>query len=120
MKNLSAMNGLAKLALIFGLSFLVTTTALSGEWNEKPIVCHPLVEIQGILKQNEEVLLANGIQATPVRDKAGISDVPAFIPISIYVNPKTQTYTIIEYHPSYDTYCVLSVGAGWEINGETL
>ena len=47
----------------------------------------------------------------------GLSVVSAHIPVQLFVNLKTKTYTIMEYHPSYNSACVLSFGDDWKSIG---
>tara|TARA_B100001057_G_scaffold59118_1_gene52428 strand:+ start:59 stop:400 length:342 start_codon:yes stop_codon:yes gene_type:complete len=106
--------------LILFTAVAVYTDANAGEWQDKPIVCANESEIKQGLANRGEIKLFESIQITPVRDTTGLSEIPVYLPLSIYVSPKTKTYTIIEYHPGYDTYCIISYGTDWNLIGEQL
>ncbi len=48
------------------------------------------------------------------KEEDGISSSPVLLPIAIYTNPISKSYTILEYHPSYKSYCIISVGLDLE------
>tara|TARA_B100001057_G_scaffold247036_2_gene247446 strand:+ start:36580 stop:36921 length:342 start_codon:yes stop_codon:yes gene_type:complete len=104
--------------LVLITAVAVYTDAGAGEWQEKPIVCANESEIKAGLASRGEIKLFESIQITPVRDTTGLSEIPVHLPLSIYVSPKTNSYTIIEYHPGYDTYCIISYGTDWSIKGK--
>ena len=39
---------------------------------------------------------------------------PAMLPVAIYMNLEKKTYSLVEYHPGYDQYCILSFGISLE------
>ena len=94
--------------------------ASAVEWQEKPVVCMQKEILDAGLKERGEVLIAGGVQETTVRDMEALSTVPVWLPVSIYSNPITRTYTIVEYHPGYESYCLISYGQDWYINGAQL
>jgi hypothetical protein len=104
--------------LAFWGGFITGKSAFAGSWNDKPIMCEQKDIALKTLKDNGEVSIATGISATKVRDDEGLSDIPAMIPIQIFVNLKTKTYTIAEYHPSYNSICILAYGDDWNLLGE--
>ena len=103
---------------VFFLGILIYKNSEAADWQEKPIVCMQWHEVEIGLTERGEILLSQGIQTTTVRDVEGYSEVPVFLPLSIYVDPKTKTYTILEYHPGYETYCVISYGQEFGNYGE--
>ena len=106
--------------LVLFTAVAVYTDANAGEWQDKPIVCAVESEIKAGLASRGEVEIFQSLQITPVREAGGIAMNPVILPLSIYVNPNTKTYTIIEYHPGYDTYCIISYGTDWNLIGEQL
>tara|TARA_R100000657_G_C4576333_1_gene40150 strand:+ start:24 stop:380 length:357 start_codon:yes stop_codon:yes gene_type:complete len=98
--------------------FFITTSAFSGSWNDKPVMCEQKDIALKVVKDKGEVPLFTGIQTTKVYGKDGLSTIPVHIPIQLFVNFKTKTYTVMEYHPSYNTVCVLSFGDDWKSVGE--
>ncbi len=111
---------LAIYVLFLGIVILTYKDASAGEWQDKPIVCTQLEEIKQGLAARGEIKIFEAIQITTVRDMDTLSDTPVYLPLSIWVNPKDKTYTIIEFHPGYNSYCVISYGAEWTMIGETL
>ena len=45
----------------------------------------------------------------------GLAKNPVGLRMDMYVNPATGTYTIIEYHPSYESYCIVSFGEDFQV-----
>ena len=106
--------------LILFTAVAVYTDANAGEWQDKPIVCVTESEMKQGLANRGEIKLFESIQITTVRDGTGLSEIPAYLPLSIYVSPTTKSYTIIEYHPGYESYCIISYGTDWTIKGKNL
>ncbi len=107
MKKLIILSG-----LFFGMFPIVVPIA--GEWNEKPVMCAFEKEAQEILDTKEEKLLFMGKGFSKVRTDTGLAEKPVTIPFRFYVNQKTGTFTIIEYHPSYKSFCVISYGVEFQ------
>ena len=101
-------------ALFFGMFPLVLLIPLAGEWNEKPVMCAFEKETQEILDTKGEKLLFMGKGFSKVRTDTGLAKKPVTIPFRLYVNQKTGTFTIIEYHPSYKSFCVISYGVEFQ------
>ena len=82
----------------------------AGEWNEKPIMCSDKKETFDAIKVKNEVLIFTGLEFAKVRSETGYAVEPARLPFKFYVNFKTGTYTVLEHHPSYSTYCIIAYG----------
>ena len=102
------------LALLFVLEFIL----MAGEWNEKPVMCADKKETFNTLQEKKEVLILSGLGFAKVRSETGYETIPAKLPFWIYANFKTGTYTIIEYHVDYSTYCVIAYGVNLQSFGE--
>lgn len=89
----------------------------AGEWNEKPVMCEQQDIALEIIRNKGERPLVTGIQSTKVRDEDGLSDIPAHTPLQIFVNFKTNTFSILEFHPSYNSICIIAYGDDWKILG---
>ena len=95
---------------------LLTAFSLSaGEWNEKPILCANETETFQSIQSKEEELVFKATQFTKVRTDAGLARKPVAVAVDMYVNPETGTYTIIEFHPTYESYCVVSYGTNFQV-----
>ena len=90
--------------------FSWTYEAQAGEWNEKPIMCSDKKETFDAIKVKNEVLIFTGVEFAKVRSETGYAVKPATLPFKFYVNFKTGTYTVLEHHPSYSTYCIIAYG----------
>ena len=93
------------------LSFaLIPLWVEAAEWNEKPVMCAGKKETFETIKSKNEVLFFSGLTYAKVRNERGLDVVPAKIPFNFYINLKTGTYTVIEYHVDYSSYCVIAYG----------
>ena len=84
--------------------------ASAVEWQEKPVVCMQKEVLDEGLKERGEVLIAGGVQETTVRDMEALSTVRMVTRSVLTVIPITRTYTIVEYRPGYESYCLISYG----------
>ena len=91
------------------------TTTQAGEWNEKPIMCSDKIETFSAIKAKNEELIFKASQLTKVRTETGLAKRPVAVSVDMYVNPKTGTYTLIEFHPTYGSYCVISYGVNFQV-----
>lgn len=102
--------------VVFLLFFMVGyTTMQAGEWNEKPIMCANEVETFDAIKTKKEELIFKALQFTKVRTDVGLAKKPVGVAVDMYVNPETGTFTIIEFHPTYKSYCVISYGTNFQV-----
>ena len=102
--------------VVFSLFFMGGyTTTLAGEWNEKPIMCANEIETFDTIKTKKEELIFKALQFSKVRNEIGLAKRPVGVAVDMYVNPETGTYTIIEFHPTYKSYCVISYGTKFQV-----
>ncbi len=106
--------------LIVGIILAYTCRLEAGEWNDKPVMCVYEKEIEKVLELKEEKLLFVGKQLTKVRTDVGLAKNPVTTPFRLYVNEKTGTFTVLEYHPSYETFCVIAYGLEFQDFREVL
>ena len=99
--------------LLFCMALYTTTHA--GEWNDKPIMCGTPEETFIAINAKEEELIFKATQHTKIRSETGLAKNPVGLRMDMYVNAATGTYTIIEYHPSYKSYCVISFGTNFQV-----
>jgi len=88
---------------------------LAGEWNDKPIMCGTPEETYETIQAKEEELIFKATQLTKIRNETGLARNPVGLRMDMYVNAATGTYTIIEYHPSYEQTCVISFGTNFQV-----
>lgn len=113
--------GLIYPALLFALFIaLFVVPAFAGEWNEKPIMCEQKEVFEKVMVEQKKILLGSGDLLATVRDKEGYSDIPAVLPMRLYINPTTNEWTIAEYHKTYNSMCILGFGANWQILGDKI
>ena len=87
----------------------------AGEWNEKPIMCAGKMETFDAINTKKEELIFKALQFTKVRTESGLAKKPVGVAVDMYVNPETGTYTLIEFHPTYKSYCVISYGTNFQV-----
>ena len=98
------------------LFFMVLyTTTQAGEWNDKPIICADEQETFRAIREKKEDLIFKANQFTKVRNETGLAKRPVVVSIDMYVNSESGTFTIIEYHPTYESYCVISYGNNFQV-----
>ena len=96
---------------IFGLGIFKNVEA--GEWNDKPVMCENTRVALKAIQAKGEILLMTGVQSAKVRnpdEPNGLADKPVHLALQIFINMQTKTFTIVEYHPAYDTICVIAYG----------
>ena len=101
--------------LIAILLFAIVPQVNAGEWNEKPIMCANEIETFDAIRSKEEELIFKALQLTKVRTDVGLAKKPVGVAVDMYVNPVTGTYTLIEFHPTYKSYCVISYGTNFQV-----
>ena len=99
--------------ILLGLLF-VALTLVAGSWNDKPVMCVFEKEIEKVLELKGEKLIFAGKQLAKVRTETGLAKKPVSIPFRLYVNQKTGTFTVLEYHSSYESFCVIAYGAEFQ------
>ena len=106
---------ITKKLFVIKLGLLVPICISAGEWNDKPIMCADETETFSAIKAKEEELIFKANQLTKVRNETGLAKKPVGVAVDMYVNPKTGTYTIIEFHPTYESYCIISYGVNFQV-----
>jgi len=101
--------------LIVILLFAIVPQVNAGEWNEKPIMCANKMETFDAINTKKEELIFKALQFTKVRTESGLAKKPVGVAVDMYVNPETGTYTLVEFHPTYESYCVISYGANFQV-----
>ena len=106
-------------AIVLTIFVILPLTAKAGEWNEKPVMCGEEIEVFGLMGSKDEQLLFSGDMFAKVKDPDeanGLSPTPAILPMAVYVNYKTGTFTIVERHGDpYNVYCIIAIGAGMKL-----
>ena len=97
------MKNVYKLLLVISLTAF-SNKAAAGMWNDKPVMCGEEKEVMYTIQEKKETLLFN------VRSKEGLQKRVVTLPLQIYVNFDTKTFTIIEYHDEHKVYCIVSYG----------
>ena len=105
------------LSMVVCLLFFMVgyTTMQAGEWNEKPIMCANETETFQAINTKKEELIFKASQLTKVRTETGLAKRPVAVSVDMYVNPETGTYTLVEFHPTYESYCVISYGVNFQV-----
>ena len=95
--------------------FAIVPQLEAGEWNDKPIMCANEKETFDAIKIKKEELIFKAVQFTKVRNETGLAKRPVGVAVDMYVNPETGSYTLIEFHPTYESYCVISYGNNFQV-----
>ena len=103
------------LALFFLGMMVLVGQVRGGEWNEKPVMCANEVETFQAIYDKKEELIFKATQFTKVRTETGLAKKPVGVKLDMYVNPETGTFTIVEFHPTYKSYCVISYGTNFQV-----
>ena len=98
------------LAAVVGITLAYSCRLEAGEWNAKPVMCADEEETFEAIYRKKEILIFTGLEYAKVRSKDGYKVTPAKLPFRLFANLETGTYTIVEYHPEYSSYCVISYG----------
>ena len=94
------------------IAFFISAKDLkAAEWNEKPVMCASYEETFSLIKEKGEKLMWSAVQFTKVKGPDDTyRDNPEMLISAYYLNLKTRTYSVLEYHPKYLVYCVTSWG----------
>ena len=110
---------IAILVVFTAIAILTDTRSNAGEWQEKPVMCAEEMEIFSMLEDKNETLVFGGNLLGKVRDPDegdGLSNTPAILPMGLYVNFETKTFTILEYHGDpYHVFCVIGYGVDLQL-----
>ena len=90
--------------------FVLAGTAHAGQLQNKPVLCGSGAEVFATIELQEQQLIYTATQITTVKSLSGVAPDPVLLPMSIFMNLDEKTYTVLEYHPSYDMYCIISFG----------
>ena len=93
------------------------TNIKAGEWNDKPVICEQKEVFEKLMVKQGKIMLGAGDMLAAVRTKEGLSDIPAILPMRLYLNPGTKEFTIVEWHREYNSYCILAFGEKWTLLG---
>ena len=103
------------LTLMLALMLAYACRLEAGEWNEKPVMCANEAETFQAIYDKKEELIFKATQFTKVRTETGLAKKPVGVKLDMYVNPETGTFTIVEFHPTYKSYCVISYGTNFQV-----
>ena len=93
---------------------LLSNSALAElEWRQKPIQCAPKESFLSLILQADEIALMAGLGEIRVSGMKGI------VPIYIFANTETGTFTIAEMHIQNDEICILAYGKNTTFDVET-
>ena len=92
--------------------------AIAGEWNDKPVMCEQKEVALDSVRAKGEIPLITGVQSAKVRETQGLADAPVHIPLQIFVNLKTKTFSILEFHPSINSVCIIGYGDDFNLLGK--
>tara|TARA_B100000424_G_C22870886_1_gene463769 strand:- start:510 stop:845 length:336 start_codon:yes stop_codon:yes gene_type:complete len=100
-------------AIVF-FTLVSVTVVLSSTWNDKPVECMSFNSANIIITEKNEEKIFSGLQNTMVRSENGLAEEKVKIPVAIYANFEYNTFTIVEYHEGYDSFCIISEGDNFQ------
>jgi hypothetical protein len=110
---------LTVISIMFGTVWFVYMNDLhAGEWNEKPVMCEQKEVALDAVRAKGEMPLITGVQSAKVRTEEGLAYAPVHIPLQIFVNLKTRTFSILEFHPSINSVCIIGYGDDFNLLGK--
>ena len=92
------------------LLFANTLQVDAGTVQTKPVICGTPEETYSTLATMNQTKIFEATQITTVKAPEGYAPDPTLLPMTIYMNLDDKTYTIVEYHPMYNQYCLISFG----------
>jgi len=92
----------------------------AGEWNDKPVMCEQKEIALDAVRTKGEMPLITGVQSAKVRTTDGLADAPVHVPLQIFVNLKTKTFSILEFHPEINSICIIGYGDDFNLLGDKL
>ena len=98
--------------------FITGKSVLAGEWNDKPVMCEQKQPFESLMVEQGKIIIGAADMFATVRTKDGLSDIPAVLPMRLYINPINKHFTIVEWHRDHNTYCILAYGEEWHMIGE--
>jgi len=103
-----------KLLSTVAATVLLSNSALAElEWRQKPVQCGPKDSFLNLILQADEIALMAGLGQIKVQGSY------YRVPIYIFANTETGTFTIAEMHIENDEICVLAFGANTTFDVET-
>ena len=110
---------LTVISIMFGTVWFVYMNDLhAGEWNEKPVMCQQKEVAMDVVRAKGEIPMIPGVQSAKVRTTDGLADAPVHIPLQTFVNLKTKTFSILEFHPSINSVCIIGYGDAINLLGK--
>ena len=91
------------IAIIVICFFLNIGISLAGEWNDKPVICEQKETFESLMVQQGKIILGGGDMFATVRNKDGLSDIPAVLPMRLYVNLSIKHFTLVEWQRDSNT-----------------
>tara|TARA_R100000988_G_scaffold16293_1_gene8043 strand:- start:884 stop:1216 length:333 start_codon:yes stop_codon:yes gene_type:complete len=109
---------ITRLLLTACLSIGGGALAYAGKIQTKPVICGDQDETFSTLRTFKQQKIYQATQLTTVKESDGFSDTPVLLPMAIFMNLDEGTYTVVEYHPAYNQYCLVSFGREGEFVNE--
>jgi len=99
-----------KATMAAAVLMLSSVASQAGQIQTKPVMCGTPEEAFNTINSMGQTKMFEALQITTVKSPGGYALDPVLLPMMIYMNLDAKTYTIIEYHPAYNQYCLISFG----------
>ena len=103
------------LAVIVGSNFAFSQQKQGIEWREKPVQCGPEKEFWPVLNQHGEKALLGAIAKLEAPGEP-----TSYLPVYVFTNTDTGTFTIAEFHLHTDEVCIIGYGSGIDFDVQDL
>ena len=103
------------LAVIVGSNFAFSQQKQGIEWREKPVQCGPEKEFWPVLSSHGEKALLGAIAKLE-----GPGKPTTYLPVYVFTNTDTGTFTIAEFHLHTSEVCIISYGSGIDFDVQKL
>jgi len=97
---------------------MLASVAQAADLQTKPVLCGTPEEAFNSVTLMDQQLIYTATQITTVKSPEGFAPDPVLLPMSIFMNLETNTYSILEYHRDYNQYCLISFGKGGKFTND--
>ena len=103
------------IAVIVGSNIAFSQQKTGIEWRSKPVQCGPESAFWPVLNSHNEKALIGGVAKVE-----GPGEPTTFMPIYLFTNADTGTFTIAEFHLNTNEVCIIGYGGGIDFDVEDL
>ena len=103
------------IVVIVGSNLAFSQPKQGIEWREKPVQCGPEQEFWPVLNSHGEKALLGAIAKLE-----GPDEPTTYLPVYVFTNTDTGTFTIAEFHLHTNEVCIIGYGSGIDFDVQDL